>query len=215
MYQETFRAYVRLARLRCDFGDPHFRVTPDVIRELRPREYIDQWRLARENRWYHVRFPDQSLMLFGLYPSPSFSFLDRPIDAKSIEDFLESRGLSVSSRSVRACEEEYSDYLSTVPLRRHWTPIRYDYDTKSYRSGVHPAAHLHIGLENDIRIGLRRELSPLAFFLFVVRQMYPASWERLLLQSDSARLPKRVRAELEEIGSPFFCEKDLSEMYLH
>ena len=121
----------------------------------------------------------------------------------------------MTAHIVREISEEYNDYLTTVGLRQHWTPIRYDYDPNSYRAGVHPAAHIHIGVDNEIRLGLRRELTPAAFFLFVLRQMYPSNWERLLAQPGGLRINKQVRNNLKQVDTHLFADFDDAEMYLH
>ncbi len=102
-----------------------------------------------------------------------------------------------------------------VNYRKNFTPIRYDLDNNSYKTGVHPAAHIHIGLDNHIRIGLERELTPLAFLLFVIRQMYPRNWENLLESSISKTLPKKLHVELPKIGNQFFGIHEKSDFYFN
>jgi hypothetical protein len=92
--------------------------------------------------------------------------------------------------------------------------IRYDFDGGSFRTGVHPAAHIHIGLDNPIRIGLGKQLTPLAFLLFVIRQMYPENWERLLNNSVHRTLPNKLHINLEKVDDKYFGEHEKSDLYL-
>ncbi|MEQ1775137.1 MAG: DUF2290 domain-containing protein [Burkholderiales bacterium] len=83
---------------------------------------------------------------------------------------------------------------------------------EAYIVYIHPMAHIHIGLENNIRIAVKREMSPRSFFLFVMRQMYPESWARLLESNIARRLPHYVRGSLPVIKAPFFEERDNSQV---
>jgi hypothetical protein len=88
-------------------------------------------------------------------------------------------------------------------------------DNSSYKSGIHPAAHIHIGLDNDIRIGLEREFTPLAFLLFVIRHMYPRNWENLLNSTISKTLSKKLHADLPKIETKYFGEHEKCDLYFN
>ena len=215
MYRQLLRNYLRCAKLHCDFGDPGFSVSDTVVKTLRPLSYVEQWSTVIQKRWYHVRLPDHSFFLFDVHGHPRYSFYDRPINALTIEEYIAGQGEEVTAKAIREYEREYiSDYLPTAGLRDNWTQIRYDFDPVSYRPGVHPAGHVHLGSENHIRIGVRRELTPEAFFLFVMRQMYPLHWERLISSVNVGSIEKRIREQLRELGEHLYTSLDNTEMYL-
>ena len=67
---------------------------------------------------------------------------------------------------------DYEQYVTSVESKRIVTPIRYDYSAAAYREGVHPASHVHFGFANEIRVGTRRVMNPVAFILPHVPQIW-------------------------------------------
>jgi hypothetical protein len=55
--------------------------------------------------------------------------------------------------------------------------IRYDYDFSLYREIYHPISHIHIGHDNNIKIGLNRKMLPETFIVFLIKNIYPKLWE--------------------------------------
>lgn len=217
MWNNVFKQYLNYAKLQHTYPNQFFKIDKNVISTLKEMDYTNQWKTAKENGWYHLYLADHSFFIFKTNDgSPSYSFYDRPIEAKTIKEFLsEIIREPATQRNFNLYQEEYDTYLTTVNYRKNFTPIRYDLDNNSYKTGVHPAAHIHIGLDNHIRIGLERELTPLAFLLFVIRQMYPRNWENLLESSISKTLPKKLHVELPKIGNQFFGIHEKSDFYFN
>jgi len=216
MYWNQFRQLFRAAQfpVQHEFELGHFVPTADVIGELRELSYFDQWRAATENKWYHLKLEDHSLFIFNEGAlNPSYSFLHAPIIAPTMREFLRSKDLLVTAANVREHLEEYSLVLDTAEFRQHVLPIRFDYDPTGYRTGVHPLAHLHFGLENSVRVGLARGMTAEAFVLFVMRQMYPECWERLLSQRDNFKLRSSIRTSLSAIPTPYWGDLDSLELH--
>ncbi len=206
-------ALFRTAGLGCQ-TNAEFSVTPAIIRTQRELPYDKMWKAAYDNSWFHIQFDDLSLIQFQQTPSPSYHFLECPLDVPTQRDLLASLGMDFRKRHDAAFLELYAEAVETASFRRNVTPIRYDRDFGSYRSGVHPAAHLHIGLDNDIRLGLPREMTPLAFILFVIRQKYPDNWERVLNSNLASSLQRNVRSSLIPLPGQYWQEADLCEMSL-
>ena len=215
MFRQQLTRYCRPARLLvASYGPAHFRIDNNIVRELRSVDYLEQWRLASANNWYHVRLEDNSLFLFNTEAEPSYSFLQCPLNVPSLREHIEARGRVCDSKSCSEFDDEYQELLSTAKYRKHVTPIRYDVAYSAYRAGVHPAAHVHIGLENHVRIGVEKEMTPIAFFLFVVRQMYPACWSRLVENYNGKSLQKVIRDDLKSVPPNYFCELDQLQLCL-
>lgn len=211
-WRAQFPPYIKGLRLRCELNRIPFVVDKRVVTELKQLPYKDQWLVCKARGWYHVYMDDNAIFNFSLDPKPSFSFLDCPIDAMPFSEFLAQEREADPSITRHDLVGQYEEYLATCPPKAALTPIRYDFDPTAYRPGIHPAAHVHVGLDNHIRIGLRRELTPLAFFLFVVRQRYPRHWEYLLDHALATRLPRLIREELDQVGK--YQSKDDFEHYL-
>jgi len=74
--------------------------------------------------------------------------------------------------------QEYEEYRSQLPLRSHIVPLRYDWSPSLYREGAHPAAHLHLGYDTELRLAVDAILTPLQFVLLVIRHFYLKAWEK-------------------------------------
>lgn len=204
---------MRLAGLRNTVNED-FSVTPEIIRAQRELPYERMWRLAHDEKWFHIQFEDLSIIQFQNYPSPSYHLIECPLDVPPLGEFLETMDLDYRARHRSDIVELYNEAIDTASLRKYVTPIRYDRDFRSYRRGVHPAAHLHIGLDNNIRLALPREMTPWSFLLFVVRQRYPDKWERLHGCELAKHFAKGVRDNLPSVPEIYWGGHDLSEIAL-
>lgn len=204
---------MRFARLRNSVNED-FSVTPAIIRAQRELSYERMWRLAHDNSWFHIQFEDLSIIQFQNAPSPSYHFIECPLDVPPLSEFLNALQVEYRKRYHSDVAELYSEAIETANLRRHVTPIRYDRDFNGYRRGIHPAAHLHIGLENNVRLALPREMTPWSFLLFVIRQKYPQSWERLLNSGMAQHFENGVRQNLPLVPEDYWGGHDLSEIAL-
>lgn len=215
MYQQIIQQFARAAHFPiARYGHDHFALATEMVRELRELSYLDQWKTCRSNEWFHIEMEDLSLLLFTEGATSSYSYLQCPLDVPSYRQFLEQRGLAFSTQNRRENLDDYSMLLETAGLRQHLTPMRYDLDPNGYRSGVHPLAHIHIGLSNNVRIGIRKKMTPLAFVLFVMRQAYPESWARLLQQKEVGNVPKKIRLECNDVENDWWQQHDHLELHL-
>lgn len=140
--------------------------------------YKNLWKDHYRNRTYHFRLIDHSLLRFiFMDKKKTYEYLNCPYRIK--ENFLE--------------DEEP---IETLP-----TPIRYDYEPLNFNPMTHPVAHIHIGLENPIRIGTNCVLNPLSFLLFCLRQMYPNYWENILKNENFKTHRKHIRKKIPIIKS--------------
>jgi hypothetical protein len=217
MAPELLRPYLRYAGIPVlRFADEAFQFTPAMIFELRQLDYVSQWRKCLTNGWFHVLLEDQSMFSFsGQGANLSHSYMPCPLRIGSISEFVEELGIQPNTRTKQQFADDYQLAVETAELKTSITPLRYDLDRGAYRACVHPSAHLHIGLENEIRIALRREMSPLAFVLFVIRQVYPHAWEKLLEFRKQLFLERRIRDDLEEVANPHWMPDDEIQCYLY
>lgn len=215
MYHPQIQVLARAAHWPvAKYGDKFFSVTPAIVRDLREKPYIDQWRTALENDWYHVRLEDHSLLMFSESDhSASFSFLQCPLDVPTFRSYLDSIGLKYTERNRINHRDNYEMVWITSSPREHLTPIRFDYDENGYRCGTHPVSHIHIGLGNQIRIGVNRRMTAVSFVLFVMRQLYPECWERILNHREAARLPKIIRTDCQDLKTDHWRDGDTIELH--
>lgn len=217
MFQEQFRQLVRESHFPVlSWGDENFTLTKPMVQSLREMSYQDQWRTSVENKWFHIQLENLSLLVFSTYGGyPSYSYIDRPIDVPSFREYISSKDDAYNYRTREIYAEDYQQVIATAGFRNCVSPIRYDYDPTGYRQGIHPIAHIHIGLDNQIRLATRREMTPTSFLLFVMRQLYPHCWSRLIEKRHLHKLARKVREDLIQVHDQYFTEIDFDSIFLN
>ncbi len=207
------QAILRLAGLRNE-NSQLFSIDREIIQSQRALPYAQMWTLANSKRWFHIQLEDLSIFQFQIRPSPSFHFMECPLEIPTYADFLSTQGVDYRERNNPIYLDQYQEVIDTASLKLHITPMRYDYDSNAYRAGVHPAAHLHIGLNNQIRLRLSREMNARAFLLFVIRHRYPEAWYKLINSTLRDRLEKYVRSGLLMLSDRYKKAEDSYELSL-
>ncbi|WP_425612815.1 DUF2290 domain-containing protein [Xanthomonas oryzae] len=156
---------------------------------------------------------DHSIFLFQEGLKPSYSFLHCPLDLMPLSEYLAMTGIEDTPKERRRAAAGYESLFETASERQYVTPIRFDFDPDGYRPGVHPVAHVHIGLENSVRISSNK-MSPVSFVLFVMRHMYPDSWERLLERRCCSQYVSMIRDQTTRIETGHWTDIDRHELYL-
>lgn len=191
---------------------------------FRGKSYVDVYKICLSSYYYHFELFDGSLLQFrheGTSPLKlSYVYYESPYDVLTFEEYLTNAGWSnindelVKKELVSMYEEDISSIASNT-TKKHALEIRYDYSEDTYTEGVHPVSHIHIGFRSNVRIGLRKILTPLSFVLFVIRQCYPDHWINIHSHPDSSRLTRNVRDNLREIDlANFWNSKDNRELFL-
>lgn len=213
MYKQRIQMIAREASFPIiSYAPDHFTLTSEIIADLRVKSYFDQWRTALDNGWFHLRLDDHSLFLFCEGASPSYSFLHCPLDLVSFAEFLEISGLENVPENRRMQSAAYDNVIETASLKPYVTPIRFDYHPAGYNPGVHPVGHIHVGLDNSVRLSSNK-MNSVAFVLFVMRHMYPKAWSRLLAKMGLTRVSALVRAPGSHIPIDFWTAADEVELY--
>lgn len=186
----------------------------DMPATIRQNPYAEGWRLSIRNRWYNFRLEDSSVLQFRITPYPSYTYLQCPASIATFEQYALRYYGTDWKHFYSDILEEYEQLIDSVPLDKPVTPIRYDYDTECYKPGIHPAAHMHLGLDNDIRILLEKQLTPLSFSMFIIRQFYPNEWLNFILKPSKVHFLNEIRNELSQVPKKYFNKLDLHEMRL-
>ena len=178
---------------------------------------------------FDFRLCDQSLILFVKDGSNEhdgllgYSYYECPVNIDSYEEFvgaqfsltpLDSGFDDLIGEVGDDLSSDYEQYVASADSKTIVTPLRYDYKAADYREGVHPASHIHFGFANEIRIGTRKVMNPLSFTLFIIRQRYPRSWEKVLALDEAHLLCRNVRDSLADTHSDYWKPLDLFEASL-
>ena len=110
--------------------------------------------------------------------------------------------------------EEYTQYISEAKLKNAITPIRYDYDYSQYDSDSHPISHLHIGLEQSIRIPLARVLTPQEFTILVLRNVYFEQWTKNLNSKKYISILKKSKKSSNMLEDKYFNSSEKRHLFL-
>jgi hypothetical protein len=178
---------------------------------------------------YDFRLVDQALLLFTRAGHDEhdgqlgFCYYESPVNVVPYKDFVALElGISPTQPDCKKILAEFGDelrpdyeqYVTSQDSKTVVTPLRFDYKAEDYRPGIHPAAHVHFGFANQIRVGTRRVMNPLSFVLFILRQRYPEKWVRFRKLKDSEQLCRNVRQELDLVHKDYWGDEDEREASL-
>lgn len=181
--------------------------------EYRARSYIENWLALIRGNIYDMLLIDNSMFSFKHAGSKiSYTFLESPYNCLSYDEYLIDKG--IEEKNENTLSDYYESYLQTCVPKEHPVMIRYDFDIRSYNAGVHPISHIHIGNNNQVRIGIHRILAPTAFVHFVLRQHYTPYWKKLLhAKGEWLESYKKEKHSLEIVHNDYWCDIDYAELH--
>lgn len=191
-----------------------------AMADFRRLDYIAVWRKCYREQLYDFMLTDFALIQFrysNVGEMTNFAFYEAPLETITYPDYLvneigfQPQELDEIGDSFR---DDYEQALHDGDFKKAFTPFRYDYDPENYTEGHHPAAHVHIGFNSNIRICTVKLLRPLSFLLFVLRQHYPDKWIDFTSRTRAITLVRQVRDALDDVDSGFLRERDHWEMML-
>lgn len=175
--------------------------------------YEKFWQESIRQYWFDIKLKDEAFFIFQENVPErgnlKFSFYECPYKPKpSFEDYLK--------QSPDALEEtKYYEYeLLTPDKKEAVTPIRYEYREKDFAPYLHPVSHFHFGLNNEIRVGSYKKLTPFAFFLFIIRQFYPETWKIILKNEFLFSDLEEGFNELSNVSQEFLGDQVKLDFYL-
>lgn len=189
-----------------------------VIGVERRDGYIGGYEYCISTRKFDFRLKNHSLLQFAWKDDTcTFRYLEAPLEVVDYEEFVTEVFGFEGEDAVElgdALREEYAAYTETAGLKKTILPIRYDYDSSSYKAGHHPAAHIHIGYSTPLRIENDRQMNPLSFVYFILRHQYPYEWLRVLDSRDCRSIARSIRDSLQTIPAKFQQPEDKAHLRL-
>lgn len=202
-------------------------VTTYKRKDLQPHKYSDAYYqtfhdgnynktfiVASENQDYDIMLDDGSLFQFTSRNENDihYSFLHRIEKNMSFEEFYD---MYATNENIDTIEQEY-EYYSTVDKEKLYTcPIRYDVAETEYTEMHHAYAHLHIGIETDIRIPVDKILSPMHFVDFIVKHIYKEKWDNAYSKNENFKeLVNRLKTQAEKIKDTYFTDMEQNLLYI-
>lgn len=143
-----------------------------------------------------------------------YIFFQFPYEFPTYEQFLKEVYNAEFSDAGYSCHEFYSQAASEADLKNHIAFLRYDYSEEDYKEGIHSASHIHLGFSKTMRLGIDKILSPEAFTLFILKQIYIPEWSSMVCNPklrSNLRSFKRNCPSL--MDSSLFNDLDRCELY--
>lgn len=184
----------------------------------RGTDYRELYQNFIDNRDYDILLSDDSLIQMSRVNGESrFVYIQNPQRIVSFESFLIDNGFDLTLESVSELKgvfsDDYSQVLEGMPLNSGAVYFRYDEDSRGRKNNenVHAFAHLHVGLNNDIRIPVSVHMIPQAFVAFVIRHVYYDVWTEAIRNSQIALDYKERCPNLPEV---LWTEVEKQDFYL-
>jgi hypothetical protein len=92
--------------------------------------------------------------------------------------------------------------------------LRFDVSKEQYKTSCHPYAHMHIGLNNEIRIPSSLRLTPEMFTSFAIKMTYPQLWRDKSSDSKLSQWHSEYKRICNKVDAAFMQDSDLLDLYL-
>ena len=196
-------------------------------KNLQPQKYSDAYSqtfhdgdykktfiVASENRDFDIMLEDGSLFQFTSRNENDihYSFLHRIEKNMSFEEFYDAYA---TDDNIDTIEQDYEFYLAGDKETLYTCPIRYDVAETEYTEMYHAYAHLHIGIETDIRIPVDKVLSPMHFVDFVIKHMYKTKWDSAYAKNEKFKaIVDCLKSQAEKITDEHFTSAEQNLLYI-
>ena len=151
----------------------------------RNNKHIEIYNTIRDNLDYEIILMDDSFFQFSIEKNYlRFSFIENPSFNFTKYDYLkvcfpEEDIYNLTDEDINAMinENEFEQFLNEQEINSNLMYCRYDYDGKGYSPLLHSYSHMHIGLNENLRMPSSIVLTPLQFVLFCIKQVYYDVWK--------------------------------------
>lgn len=191
----------------------------------RTNKHTSLYNAAISNFDYEILLYDDSIFQFSLNNDVlRYAFIQNPSIFVSKTEFL--LNLSTPNELAMLSEEElqelldsindweYEQFLIEQELNLQANIIRYDKDKKGYIPLKHSYSHLHIGLNENLRIPCSKELTPLKFAIFCIKNTYYDQWAASFKDPETAQLIYNSKNQCQRLPNEFWQPKEGYELYL-
>ncbi|WP_422528323.1 DUF2290 domain-containing protein [Serratia fonticola] len=183
--------------------------------ELRPLDYESAWQKCIEKNWYDIKLEDNSLMIFR---QDGFSFIMVPFKTMPFEDYVTQYYPEPEwfedENSIHDIVQLYDSYTESQKTSQPVMPVRFDMDLKGYCEHIHPLFHMHFGINNESRIPVAKELTPLSFTAFIIRTFYPKVWKEFSESGDINHYIEKFKANLPNVPAANWGEFEKQLLFI-
>lgn len=199
--------------------EDHYTDSVKEISRLKSSSHLQIYNEVMNTFSYDILLMDDSVFLFHKDGKDyRFCFIQNPRVKLSWKDFLQNLNVEEDNLSpaeftmYRACYDNNED--DSFTLVDYPVFIRYDVSETEYEEGIHPYAHIHIGLHNEMRIPVSKVLTPEMFTAFVVKMVYYQLWKDKKDKTYLVEFYSSVKKGSEAVSLDFFSEVDKQDLYM-
>lgn len=184
----------------------------------RSGEYKEIYQQMVDLRDYDLLLCDDSMFQLSISSGESrLLYIQNPLEHLTFENFLMSNGFNYTSETLLELQglfhEEYEQARSMMRVNSGATYMRYEVDSRGRQDNenIHAFTHLHIGLNNNIRIPVGLHLTPFAFVIFVIRHVYYDEWAKAI-RKGTVNLDYKKYCE--SLPENFWTESEKSQLFI-
>ena len=197
------------------------KLSAEFLSIMHSDDYDNIYKTAMKNNDFDFVLIDDSFVQFSAIKGTNelvdgkirFAYFPNPRSYQTYHEFLEENEFSYDEVGDELVEV-YEQYISEAKLKDFVTPIRYDYDYKSYDMTNHSVSHLHIGREENIRIPLSKMLSPQAFTVLIIKYLYLEHWKKAISKDSFKNIFEKSKQKCVALDNELFSEFEKFQLYL-
>lgn len=197
-----------------------------IIKKVSKRHrHTDIYKVAIDNFDYEILLNDDSIFQFSLDKDVRYAFIQNPNNFVTKEDYLSEifspdelmsfSDIELGNLLDTIDEKDYQQYLNEQELNISANYIRYDAGELGYKPLVHSFSHLHIGMNEHLRIPCSRVLTPLKFVIFCLKNTYYKIWKDFIyFNSDFENEILQYKSLCNNVNPSFWKKNEESELFL-
>lgn len=168
---------------------------------------------------YDFLLNDESIFQFHKFgKNLRYCFMQNPRVKVSWEAFLEKDNvkeeeLTPEDLEIYSALYENGDDESCYEHIEYPVYLRYDLSVEQYQECFHPYSHLHVGLHNEIRFPISRELTPEMFAQIAIKMTYPELWREKIEKNEILESFKTVKKGCIEVPKKNWSELDKCDLF--
>ncbi len=181
-------------------------------------DYREIYQKMVDHRDYDILLFDDSMFQMSLTNGESrLVYIQNPLYFISFENYLIECGIKYDAELADwyhdAFYDDYQQALEGMNVNSGAVYLRYDVDARGRKGNenIHSYTHLHVGLNNSIRIPVGKHLTPYTFTMFVLRNVYYDKWVELVRNGEITFGYKQHSSELPK---ELWTDEEKKELYL-
>jgi hypothetical protein len=185
----------------------------------RGKDYKSLYQPLVDNRDYDILLYDDSMLQMSFEDNEyRLLYIQNPQEFLSFESFLAENGCSdLTEDRDELYEMFYDDYEQTLEgmkMNSGAVYLRYDVDSRGRKNNenIHAYTHLHVGLNNNVRIPVGRYMTPLAFTVFVIRHVYYDKWVEAVRNT---LLSFNHKTQCGDLPNDLWTPTEMNDFYLY